>query len=75
MNISFTSKQETYIAAQVSSGDYQNASEVVRDALRLHATYRQKLLDDLRADIDRAWGGPVSTRSLQDIVAAKGQRG
>ena len=33
MNISFTDKQEKYIANQVKSGDFQNASEVVRDAL------------------------------------------
>jgi antitoxin ParD1/3/4 len=36
MNISFTEKQENYISSQVKQGDYQNASEVVRDALRLH---------------------------------------
>ena len=35
MNISFTDKQEKYIANQVKSGDFQNASEVVRDALTL----------------------------------------
>lgn len=32
MNVSFTKKQEEYISAQLETGDYQNASEVVRDA-------------------------------------------
>ena len=42
MNISFTKKQQEYITAQVAQGDYQNASEVVRDALRLHEYYRHR---------------------------------
>lgn len=74
MNVSFTRKQADYIAAQVASGDYQNASEVVREALRLHEVYRQKLIEDLRAEIDRVWDSPVSPRSVEDIIAAKGQR-
>ena len=39
MNVSFTKKQEEYISNQIESGDFQNASEVVRDALRLHEVY------------------------------------
>lgn len=71
MNISFTDKQEKYIQAQLASGDYQNASEVVRDALRLHEVYRKKVLDELRAEIDKGWDGQASKRSVKDIVAAK----
>jgi antitoxin ParD1/3/4 len=71
MNVSFTAKQEKYIATQVESGDYQNASEVVRDALRLHEVYRQKVLEDLRAAIDKGWDGPASPRSVKDIIAAE----
>lgn len=74
MNVSLTQKQSDYIAAQVESGDYQNASEVVREALRLHEVYRQKLMDDLRAEIDRVWDSPVSPRSVEDIIATKGKR-
>jgi len=44
MNISFTKKQEKYIAEQVESGDYQNNSEIIRDALRLHSIYREKVI-------------------------------
>lgn len=34
MNISFTEKQDEHISRQVASGEYQNNSEVIRDALR-----------------------------------------
>jgi len=71
MNVSFTEKQERYIRDQVESGDFQNASEVVRDALRLHATMRQKIMEDLRREIDKAWDAPVSKRSPEQILADK----
>ncbi len=71
MNISFTEKQEKYILAQLASGDYQNASEVVRDALRLHEVYRYKMLEELRAEINKGWEGEISKRNVNDIIAAK----
>lgn len=71
MNISFTEKQEKYIANQLSSGDFQNASEVVRDALRLHELFRNRILEELRIEINKGWDGPVSKRSVSDIVKAK----
>jgi antitoxin ParD1/3/4 len=71
MNISFTEKQSKYITDQVKSGDFQNASEVVRDALRLHEVYRQKLLQDLRLEIEKGWDGPTSSRSVKDILSDK----
>jgi antitoxin ParD1/3/4 len=71
MNISFTEKQEKYIAEQIKSGDYQNASEVVRDALRLHEFYRHKVIEELRAEIARGWDAPVSSKSVQDIIKEK----
>lgn len=71
MNISFTEKQEKYISAQLSGGDYQNASEVVRDALRLHELYRNRVLEELRAEITKGWAGPTSKRSVKDIAKAK----
>lgn len=76
MNVSFTAKQEKYIASLVKSGDYQNASEAVRDALRLHQLYREKLVKELRAEIEKGWEGDESNRTVKDIIAAKtkGQR-
>jgi len=71
MNVSFTAKQEQYIAAQISSGDYQNASEVVREALRMHELYRNKVLEELRAEIAKGWNSPSSNRSVKDIIKAK----
>ena len=35
MNVSLTPKLEGFIKAKVKTGDYNNASEVVREALRL----------------------------------------
>ena len=71
MNISFTDKQQRYIQDQVASGDFQNASEVVRDAMRLHQIYRTRLLEELRAEIDRGWEGEMSKRTVSDIVKSK----
>ena len=71
MNVSLTEKQEKYIASLVESGDYQNASEAVRDALRLHQRYREKVIDDLRNEIEKGWDGPTSSRSVKDIINAK----
>ena len=73
MNISFTEKQQQYIATQVSGGDYQNASEVVRDALRLHEIYRHRIVEELRAEIAKGWDGPTSNKTVQDIIASKGK--
>ncbi|MDN5212811.1 type II toxin-antitoxin system ParD family antitoxin [Fulvivirgaceae bacterium BMA12] len=71
MNISFTEKQEKYIASQVKSGDFQNASEVVRDALRLHEVYRNKIIEELQAEITKGWDGPTSKRQIKDIIKDK----
>ncbi|WP_179009096.1 type II toxin-antitoxin system ParD family antitoxin [Winogradskyella forsetii] len=71
MNISLTKKQEAYIAEQLKSGDFQNASELVRDALRLHEVYRHRIIEDLRAEIEKGWSGPTSNRSVSDIIETK----
>lgn len=75
MNVSFTEKQERYIAGQLQSGDYQNASELVRDALRLHELYRHKVIEDLRIEIAKGWDGETSSRSVTDILADKRKHG
>ena len=71
MNISFTDKQEEYISSQVKQGDFQNASEVVRDALRLHEVYRHRVIEELRAEIAKGWEGRASQRNVKDIIKAK----
>ena len=71
MNVSFTKKQENYINTQVETGDYQNNSEVIRDALRLHGIYREKVINDLRNEIEKGWSSENSNRSVNEIVEAK----
>jgi len=70
MNISFTDKQQDYISGQVKSGDFQNASEVVRDALRLHEVYRHKIIEDLRREIELGWDDD-SDSTVEDIIQEK----
>ena len=53
-NISLTAEQDAFIAEVVKAGEYQNASEAVRDALRaLQQRRRQDALklEALRAEI------------------------
>ena len=71
MNVSFTEKQEKYIAKQVKSGDFQNASEVVRDALRLHEVYRHKIIENLRLEIQKGWDSGISDKNVMDIINDK----
>lgn len=68
MNVHFTEKQKAYIASQIESGDYQNASELVREAMRMHQIYRERIIGDLRAEIEKGMNSGTSTRSLQDII-------
>jgi antitoxin ParD1/3/4 len=75
MNISFTEKQQQYIAGQITSGNFQNASEVVRDALRLHEVYRHRVIADLRREIAKGWEGATSSNTLQDIIKGKRKAG
>jgi antitoxin ParD1/3/4 len=71
MNVSLTKKQEAYIAEQIESGDFQNASELVRDALRLHEVYRHRVINDLKVEIEKGWSGATSTRNIKDIIDSK----
>jgi antitoxin ParD1/3/4 len=55
-NISLTAEQDAFIEQVVDTGDYQNASEVVRDALRVLQQRRREdalKLKGLRAAIKR----------------------
>lgn len=48
-NISLTLEQDAFIAKVVDSGDYQNASEAIRDALRVLQQRRKEDVVRLRA--------------------------
>ncbi len=58
MHISLTDRLEAWVRAKVDSGLYNNASEVIREALRTQMraeqTHQEKL-DALRAEIDKGW--------------------
>lgn len=41
-NISLTAEQDAFVESVVKSGEYQNASEAVRDALRILKQRRQE---------------------------------
>jgi len=71
MNISFTEKQQKCIPEQIKSGDYRNTSELVREALRIHEFCRHKIIEDLRAEIEKGWDAPVSSKSVKDITREK----
>ncbi|MFD1615675.1 type II toxin-antitoxin system ParD family antitoxin [Gelatiniphilus marinus] len=73
MNVSLTKKQKEYIENQIESGDFQNASKLVRDALRLHETYRHRVIVDLKAEIEKGWSAATSNRNVKDIIDSKRQ--
>jgi len=56
MNVSLTSKLETFVTGKVQSGRYTSASEVIREALRLleeQERLRAAPLADFQAELDR----------------------
>lgn len=74
MNISFTEKQEKYIKDLVKSGDYKNASEVVRAALRFHDEEYTKKLAWLRTEIQKGIDSGISDRTVSEIFEEARQR-
>lgn len=79
MNFSLGKVLERYVAEQVEFGQFNNASEVVRDALRRQQEHFIKL-EALRRDIDKAVNsvakGRKSKPSAADIVSkARNRKG
>jgi antitoxin ParD1/3/4 len=53
-NVSLTREQDAFVAKVVDSGEYQNASEAIRDALRVLQQHRKEdalKLKALRAEV------------------------
>jgi len=77
MHISLTPQLEAQIRAKVDSGLYNNASEVVREALRFmeenDVIVQQMKLQYLRQEVAKgaaqADRGKFSPRTVQDIIA------
>lgn len=58
MHVSLTQALEKYVKDQVETGLYNNASEVIREALRLKRQveeFEAAKLEALRRDIDSGW--------------------
>lgn len=83
-NISLTAEQDAFIAKIVETGDYQNASEAVRDALRLLQQRRREdglriraLRAQLEAGADALERGDfleLEDRGLEEALARLGKR-
>ncbi len=71
MHINLTPQLDSYVAEKVASGDYNNASEVIREALRLlkeRDQLRQAKLRDLHAAIDEGINsGDFEPLDMQEI--------
>lgn len=66
MNVSLTATLEEFVRRKVASGLYNNASEVVREALRLLIEREAAGMPDVRA-------GPVRETVLERLRAAEGE--
>ncbi len=76
-SVALGSHFEEFVKAQLASGRYNNASEVVREGLRLledHLELRQMKLDKLRADIQAGIDSGAPTPLDMAEVRAEGQR-
>lgn len=76
MHISLTEKLEDYVKSKVQSGLYNNASEVIREALRLKIAAEESdeaRLERLREAIEPAWEqadrGEFADYSLEKSIA------
>ena len=72
MHVSLTDKLEEYVKARVNTGLYNNASEVIREALRImqkNEDLTDLKLQGLKDAIRFGDESKLSTRSVDDIIA------
>lgn len=78
MNFSLGKNWEKYVSEQVESGQFNNASEVVRDALRRQQEYLIKLealKKDISLGVESVKAGKARKVSAAEIIAkAKARR-
>jgi antitoxin ParD1/3/4 len=77
MNVSLSDEFVAFLERQVASGQYETASEVVRDALRLlqreqaaHEEKLQILRREVGIGVAQAASGRLSPRSVAEIASA-----
>lgn len=72
MNVNLSETFENYIQAQLASGTYNNASEVVREALRLKMQqdelYQTKLEALRAAIIEGEQSGPATPWDMDEMI-------
>ncbi|MEM6287695.1 MAG: type II toxin-antitoxin system ParD family antitoxin [Bacteroidota bacterium] len=74
MNVSLTPELEGFTRSLVEKGDYNSASEVVREALRLLKLRQERERLALKRQIDEAFeSGPPVTMTEEDIRAMIGE--
>jgi antitoxin ParD1/3/4 len=83
MNVFLTPELERFVTQKVESGQYQSASDVIRDGLRLlveRDELHQKKLDELRREIaigisesDQGKVGPLNAKETLDRVRKQRQ--
>jgi len=79
MHISLTPELENKVKEKVQSGYYNNASEVIREALRymdkneelLEHLKREQLRYELKKGAVQAENGEFSKRSVKEIIASQ----
>ena len=83
MNVSLTPELEKYVRSKVATGLYNNASEVIREGLRLLKEHDQRLESlrrDVRAGFEAVERGEYTEydadniRALAKRVKARGER-
>ncbi|MCE9523586.1 MAG: type II toxin-antitoxin system ParD family antitoxin [Alphaproteobacteria bacterium] len=78
MNFSLPAAMEAFVRKQVKSGRYGNASEVVREGLRLlmhEMQTRESKLQALRRDIQKGLdSGPARELDIEEIIATARRR-
>lgn len=80
MNVSLTPQLEQLVRDKVASGFYNNASEVIREALRLmevrdHATQLQREVALGFAQLDRGEGHPLDMAALKQAARTQANTG
>lgn len=73
LNLSLPDAMKAWIEAQTKGGQYNNASEYVRDLIRRDQKERQQL-ERLQAAIDEGRRSGVSDKNLDDIWQGVKQR-
>jgi antitoxin ParD1/3/4 len=68
MNVSLTEYWQSYVEGHLRRGRYQNASELMRAALRLHE--REQIARDL-AEVESLFGANSKAEGDADIASVK----